>query len=88
MSLPSGYSVRTVGLYLVLYAHGRELHARKDGPGAAENLLEVAEWAARERAATVAAWSTPMGSEEQATAYGLREEAEKMKERAMGARWR
>ncbi len=92
MSLPMGYRIEKRGHFLYLLFGPLEVFAVRDTRDAEDGLRAVAEWHARERAATVAAWRAPFRSDEQKKAEQLREEADKRMRRAMiqasGATWR
>ncbi len=92
MSLPSGYRIEKRGHLLYLLFEAIEVFAVRDTLQAFDDLRTIAEWHARELAATVAAWKAPFQSDEQKKAEELREEAEKRMRRAMiqasGVTWR
>ncbi len=92
MSLPSGYRLEKRRHLLFLMFGPLEVFAVRDTRQAADDLRAVAEWHARELAATVAAWKAPFQSDEQKKAEELREEAEKRMRQAMiqasGVTWR
>ncbi|MDP9479296.1 MAG: hypothetical protein M3R38_27060 [Actinomycetota bacterium] len=92
MSLPSGYRIEKRGHLLYLLFGAIEVFAVRDTRQAFDDLRPIAEWHARERLATVAAWKAPFQSDEQKKAEELREEAERMMRRAMveasGVTWR
>lgn len=90
MSLPEGYAITQRRRLLYLYREGQGVYACPNKGSAEEALKEVAEWHARERAALIATWRSPHGSEEQEAWEGLRKEAEgkliEAQKRASGAK--
>lgn len=83
MSLPTGYRIEKRSHLLYLLFGSLEVFAVRDTREKEDGLWAVAEWHARERAATVATWRAPFQSDEQKKAEQLREEAEKRMRQAM-----